>query len=203
MANKLKFNSNQRNRGIMRHIGTNTLETERLTLRRFTVDDAEDMYRNLCSDNRVNKFLTWDLHKSIDETIELMKTFEKRYENPARYCWAIVLKESNEVIGTIAAPTVKERIEAVEITYAIAFPFWGKGITAEGLKAVMAYLFKEVGVNRIEAGHDLNNPNSGKVMEKVGMQKEGVLRQAGRNNQGLFDLVMYSILRSDNNRVRN
>ena len=44
---------------------------------------------------------------------------------------------------------------------------------------------------------DANNPNSGKVMEKVGMKKEGVLRQAGRNNQGVFDLVMYSILREE------
>ena len=109
----------------------------------------------------------------------------------------IVNIETNEVIGTIAAPTVKERTETVEVTYAIAFSYWGKGIAAEALKAVISYLFDEVGVNRIEAGHDSNNPNSGKVMVKVGMKREGVLRQAGRNNQGLFDLVMYSLLRSD------
>ena len=181
----------------MRHSGTKTLETERLILRRFTVEDAEDMYQNRCSDSRVNKFLTWDVHKSIDETVELMKIFVERYENPARYCWAIVFKETNRVIGTIAAPTVKERTETVEVTYAIAFSYWGKGIAAEALKAVISYLFDEVGVNRIEAGHDSNNPNSGKVMVKVGMKREGVLRQAGRNNQGLFDLVMYSLLRSD------
>ena len=181
----------------MKHSGTKILKTERLILRRFTVDDADDMYRNLCSDSRVNKFLTWDLHKSIVETVELMRVFVERYENPARYCWAIVLKDTNEVIGTIAAPTVKERTETVEVTYAIAFSYWGKGIAAEALKAVISYLFDEVGVNRIEAGHDSNNPNSGKVMVKVGMKREGVLRQAGRNNQGLFDLVMYSLLRSD------
>jgi len=58
-------------------------------------------------------------------------------------------------------------------------------------------MFEEVQVNRIEAGFDANNPNSGRVMEKVGMQKEGILRQAGRNNQGLFDLVFYGILRED------
>ncbi len=63
--------------------------------------------------------------------------------------------------------------------------------------AVMDFLFHEVGVNRIEAGFDSNNPNSGKVMEKAGMRKEGVHRQGGRNNQGLFDLVVYAILRKD------
>lgn len=65
------------------------------------------------------------------------------------------------------------------------------------MKAVMNFLFDRVGVNRIEAGHDVRNPNSGKVMEKVGMRKEGVLRQAGRNNQGLFDLVFYAMLKQD------
>ena len=65
----------------MRHSGTKTLETERLILRRFTVEDAEDMYQNLCSDSRVNKFLTWDVHKSIDETVEvgIQKLKEKGY----------------------------------------------------------------------------------------------------------------------------
>ena len=181
----------------MNHCGTVELETERLLLRRFTLDDAQDMYRNLCSDARVNKFLTWELHRSVDDTKELMRSFVERYESPSRYCWAIVSKETNEVVGTIAAPTVKELTKTVEVTYAIAQDQWGKGITAEALKAVIAFLFDKVGVNRIEAGHDANNPNSGKVMEKVGMKKEGVLRQAGRNNQGVFDLVMYSILREE------
>ena len=67
----------------------------------------------------------------------------------------------------------------------------------EALAAVMDFLFDRVGVNRIEAGHDIRNPNSGKVMEKVGMRKEGIHRQAGRNNQGLFDLVFYAKLKQD------
>lgn len=71
------------------------------------------------------------------------------------------------------------------------------GIVPEALRAVMEFLFYKVGVNRIEAGFAINKPNSGKVMEKVGMCKEGVHRQAGRNNQGLFDLVLYAILRED------
>ena len=181
----------------MKHCGTKEINTERLLLRRFTVEDAGDMFRNLCSDSRVNEFLTWKLHDSINDTLELMKSFVERYNNLDRYCWAIVEKASNEVIGTVAAPTVKERTETVEVTYAIGHKWWGKGITAEALKAVIGFLFNEVGVNRIEAGHDVNNPNSGRVMEKAGMRKEGVLRQAGRNNRGLFDLAMYSILRED------
>ena len=85
----------------------------------------------------------------------------------------------------------------MEVTYAVGSAWWGKGYAPEALKAVMDFLFDRVGVNRIEAGHDVRNPNSGRVMEKVGMLKEGVLRQAGRNNQGLFDLVFYAMLKQD------
>ena len=181
----------------MNHCGTLPLETERLILRRFELSDAPAFYRNVCSDPKVNTYLTWKLHESPAETEALLEDFSRRYENLARYCWAIVLKETDEVIGTIAAPTVHELTECVEVTYAIGSAWWSKGYVPEALAAVMDFLFDRVGVNRIEAGHDIRNPNSGKVMQKAGMQKEGIHRQAGRNNQGLFDLVFYAKLKQD------
>lgn len=181
----------------MNHKGTQQIETNRLILRRFTISDAQDMYQNITSDLNVNKFLTWEIHRDISETRALLKAWEEKYRNPARYCWAVVLKESGEVVGNISAPTIKERSETVEVTYCLGSRWWGQGIIPEALKAVMKYLFTEVGVNRIEAGFDSNNPNSGRVMEKAGMIREGLLRQGGRNNQGLFDLVLYGILKKD------
>lgn len=182
---------------FMDHNGTIMLETERLILRRFELKDAEDMFKNVTSDPKVNKYLTWPIHKNIADTAQLLSEWNERYNDEERYCWAIVLKEINEVIGTIAAPTVKNRSETVEVTYCIGSLWWGHGIAAEGLQAIIDYLFDMVKVNRIEAGYDVNNPNSGRVMEKVGMKKEGLLRQGGRNNQGLFDMVLYAILRED------
>lgn len=181
----------------MNHQGTKTIETKRLILRPFTVEDANSFFQNVTSDSEVNRFLTWPLHEAVEDTKKLLAGWGERYENPERYCWAIVLMDSEEVIGTIAAPTVKNRVEAVEVTYCIGSKWWGQGIVPEALQSVMKFLFEEVQANRIEAGFDSNNPNSGRVMEKVGMQKEGILRQAGRNNQGLFDLVFYGILRED------
>ena len=67
----------------------------------------------------------------------------------------------------------------------------------EALRAVMDYLFDTAGINRITAGHDVNNPNSGRVMEKAGMRKEGILRCGGKNNQGICDVACYALLRSD------
>ena len=63
----------------------------------------------------------------------------------------------------------------------------------------MDYMFDEAEVNRLAAYHDVNNPNSGRVMQKAGMQYEGTHRQAGRNNQGICDMACYAILRSDRN----
>ena len=181
----------------MNHCGTIPLETERLILRRFRLSDAPDFFRNITSDPEVNRFLTWENLSSVAETEELLKDFINRYESPERYCWAIVVRETGEVIGTIAAPTVKNWTEALEVTYAVGKAWWGKGIATEALKAVMAFLFDRVGANRIEAGHDVNNPGSGRVMQKAGMRQEGIHRQAGRNNQGLFDLVFYAKLKQD------
>lgn len=75
--------------------------------------------------------------------------------------------------------------------------WWGRGIMPEALRAVTAFLFDEVGVNRVEATHDLNNPKSGRVMDKAGMKQEGILRQAGLNNQGICDKVVHAILKED------
>ena len=72
----------------------------------------------------------------------------------------------------------------------------------EALGAVINYLFKVVGMNRIEAKHDTNNPHSGCVMKKCGMEYEGTSRASDRNNQGICDTAKYAILRSDwDNRV--
>jgi len=181
----------------MKHQGTKEIETKRLLLRRFQLEDAEAFYQNVTSDSKVNKFLTWSLHKSVEETRELLTGWVERYENPERYCWAIVLKENDQLIGTIAAPTIKNRTETAEVTYCIGSAWWGRGIVTEALKEVIRYLFEEILVNRIEAGYDIKNPASGRVLEKVGMQKEGILRKAGKNNQGLFDLVFCAVLKED------
>ena len=69
---------------------------------------------------------------------------------------------------------------------------WGKGYTPEAATKVLDILFDEVGANCVYAGHDVNNPNSGRVMQKIGMKYEGILRQFGKNNQGIVDCARYS-----------
>ena len=181
----------------MQKLGTVTLETKRLILRRFTPDDAEEMYRNWASDPEVTRFLTWPCHSSPEASRAILVEWAAQYADGGVFQWAIVPKESPQVIGSIAAVKLDEEICSAEIGYCLSKAYWGQGLMPEALTAVMRFLFFDVGMNRIAACHDVNNPKSGRVMEKAGMKYEGTLRQAGRNNQGICDLVVRAALRSE------
>ncbi len=181
----------------MDHKGTVTLETERLQLRCFTEEDAESMYRNWASDPEVTKYLTWPPHADVNVTRQLLSSWSRRYEEKTYYNWAIVLKESGEPVGNISVLKLNDRTEAAYVVYCMGRQWWGREIMPEALYRVIAFLFCEVGVNRIAACHDADNPKSGRVMDKVGMKQEGILRQEGINNQGICDIVWHGVLRKE------
>ena len=181
----------------MNHLGTKTIETARLILRRFESSDAPAMYHNWASDPEVTKYMTWPTHESIAVSVMVLADWVSHYEEENYYQWAIVLKDLGQPIGSIAAVHMNERLEKVEIGYCIGRPWWHQGIMTEALNAVIDFFFEEVGANRVEACHDPNNLNSGKVMAICGMTYEGTQRQASRNNQGICDNSWYAILASD------
>ena len=181
----------------MNKIGTQRLETHRLILRRYRIEDAEDMFSNWASDPEVTKFLTWPTHSTVEVTRMLVNNWISRYDDGGYFNWAIEWKETGSVIGNIAVVKLNEQTEAADMGYCMSRAFWGRGIMPEALRAVMDYLFDTVGMSRIAACHDVNNPKSGRVMEKAGMKMEGILRGAGKNNIGICDEVWHAALRSD------
>ena len=181
----------------MKHLGTKDLETPRLILRRFTVEDAAAMYENWASDDDVTKFLTWPTHRSVDVSRMVLADWVAYYEKPDFYQWAIVLKELGQPIGSIGTVELDDRAQRAHIGYCIGKNWWHRGITPEALRAVQDYLFDEVGVNRVDSIHDPRNPNSGAVMRKCGMKYEGTLRQSDWNNQGICDACWYALLASE------
>ena len=100
-------------------------------------------------------------------------------------------------IGTISVVKVNEDIDSLELGWVIGKKYWGKGYTAEAATKMVDILFDQVGANCIYALHDMNNPNSGRVMQKIGMKYEGTLRQSCKNNQGIVDSARYSIIKTD------
>ena len=179
------------------HKGTQTIETTRLILRRFTTDDAEAMYRNWANDPEVARYMTWEPHADANETRELLADWVEAYEQANHYHWVIVLKESNQPLGSVGLAAINEGALSGEFGYSLSRAHWGKGIMPEALRAVLRYLFTEVGFYRLHAKHDTRNPKSGRVMEKCGMQYEGTLRGAYHNKNQFADCKQYAILRNE------
>lgn len=170
-----------------------TLETTRLQLRKMTTADATEVFENWANSEVVVKYLTWSPHSTIEVTKDYL-AFEEENRSEG---WGIVLKETSQLIGNIAVVEDKPKIKTKTMGYVLGENFWHQGYMSETLIKVIDFLFETTDVNRIEAEHDVSNPGSGRVMEKSGMVFEGVLRKAGFNNQGIVDVALYSILRSD------
>ena len=188
-------------RMFMTHLGTQELETARLLLRRFVLDDAQAMYENWASDPEVTQFLTWPAHSSVDVSRSVLAEWISNYNRADYYQWAIIPKDVNQPIGSIAVVSQDDRVCKAHIGYCIGRPWWHQGYMSESLQAVINYLFDSVGMLRLDSRHDPRNPNSGAVMRKCGMQYEGILRQSDWNNQGICDACWYSILAVD--RIEN
>lgn len=154
---------------------TESIETERLILRPFEMGDAQLMFDNWASDPEVNRFLTWPVHDSVDVTRHVIGL----WMNGEGQNWCMALKENNEAIGSIAVVDVQDDVP--EVGYCLSKKCWGKGYAPEALRAVIAWLFDH-GAKRVIAKHDLENPNSGRVMEKAGMAF--LENRMARNNLG-------------------
>lgn len=179
------------------HKGTQELITPRLRLRKYLLSDAEDMYKNYATDERVARFLTWKPYTNIEDIREfLLKTIDNYSHNI--YHWAIEIERN--MVGGISAMSVDEKNCSCEIGYCIGHDYWNKGITTEALSAVMTYLFNDVGMHRIMAKHDVDNPASGKVMKNCNMTLEGRLREHYLRHDGTHsDSLIYGILKNEFN----
>ena len=184
------------------HKGTREIETPRLLLRRAEIGDAQAMFDHWASDPEVTKYLTWPTHESVEVTRAVLESWVQSYENPRYYQWMIVPKDLGQPIGTISVVRQEELVAQAEVGYCIGRPWWHRGYTSEAMKAVMDFLFDEVGMERIEARHDPRNPHSGGVMRKCGMVYEGTARGADRNNQGVCDAARYALERRDREQDR-
>lgn len=178
----------------MLELGTKTLETERLILRKYKIEDAKEMYKNWGTDPKCNKYLPWELHENINQTKEIITDWISQYKED-KFKWAIELKNTNEIIGGIDVVKLNKKNNTCEIGYCIGSKFWNNGYTTEALKKVIEYLFLECDFYLIEAHHHKTNIASGKVMKKAGMIKETELRTRvlNRVTNKLENLVIYSI----------
>ena len=167
-----------------------TIETERLVLRKIIVDDAEDMYL-YASNEEVTKYVAWDTHSSLSDTIEFINSFLPQYDAP----WGIELKENGKFIGTVHFVWWQPKHNSAEIGYVLSNEYWGKGIITEAAQAIISYGFESMNLVRIQARCFLENEGSERVMEKLGMSFEGISRKVMYVNGEHKDLKVYSLLK--------
>lgn len=141
------------------------LETERLILRPITIDDAEAVYQ-WTSDERVTKYMSYPTHTYISQTKAwITSTFSDETE----WNWAFVLKNENRVIGTGSIGREKHSEDCWGIGYNFHYDCWHKGYCTEAMKAIINYAHNQLGVKKICGCHAVENPASGRVMEKCGL----------------------------------
>lgn len=183
----------------MIHKGTKTIETERTILRPFKTTDAQPMFSNWASDDEVNRYMTSISLTDPSQAEKAIGNWKVRYDNIEFYHWNITLKAEEDVksAGFVCVVANDNDAQKAEIGYCIGKKWWNCGYMTEAVSAVTKYLIDELGYNRVEVQHDTDNPASGKVAQKCGMQYEGTLRQFMNNKGKLCDIAVYSVLAGD------
>jgi len=170
------------------------LKTDRLVLRKVSLDDIDDMYE-YAKDADLTKYLTWSPHPDKAYTFEYVSYLQSRYKSGDFFDWAVVL--DGKMIGTCGFTRFNFQHNVGEIGYVINPDYHGRGIATEAVKEVIRFGFENLSLNRIECRFMIENSASRRVMEKNGMTFEGMLRQ-GMLVKGVYrDIGVCSILRSE------
>ncbi len=180
--------------GIFSHLPT--IETERLILRPMRMRDAQDLFA-YARDPQVSRHVLWHAHQSIPESRQYLRAARRQYRRGQPCSWAITLRESGRMIGTIGFMWINFEYKSAEVGYSLSREYWNRGIMTEALRRVVAFGFEEMRLNRIEAQHEVDNPASGRVMLHAGMRYEGTLRQRLKNKGKYVDVALYAILKND------
>jgi ribosomal-protein-alanine N-acetyltransferase len=150
------------------------IETERLLLRVPTLTDARSIFTAYSQDAEVTRYLTWRPHESIRQTELFVAKCIVAWEGAARFPWAIVLKSEDRLVGMI-----EMRLDhfKADIGYGLAGAYWRQGIMTEAVRQVVDWALSQQEIYRVWALCDVDNRASARVLEKVGMQHEGILRR--------------------------
>ncbi len=151
-----------------------TLKTERLRLRKAKLSDAEAIFRQYAKDPEVTKYVSWRAHRSLEETREYMRMCLLAWDVGKAFHWVIETQEDKQVIGMIIARVSAEKWE---LGFVLARAYWGRGYMTEAVKALIAWALKQKEIFRVWAVCDIDNKASARVMEKAGMQREGLLNR--------------------------
>jgi ribosomal-protein-alanine N-acetyltransferase len=172
------------------------LETDRLVLRRMTLNDAEAVFA-YASDPEVTRYVLWDTHRSIQDSRAFLELAISKYDGGGEPDWGIVYKGDHRFVGTCGIVSWEPDHARAEIGYTLSRDYWGRGLAPEAVRAMIYFGFGRMDLNRIEARCIAENTASARVMQKAGMTREGKLRQREFIKGAYRDMELYSILKSE------
>ncbi len=182
---------------MLTHIGTHTIETERLILRRFEYSDNETILKNWIADEKIQSLYSEPVYTTTEEVKELLDKYICSYKKDDYYRWAIIEKDTEECIGQIAYFLVDSKNRFAEIEYCIGADFQCKGYATEATKAVIAYGFDKINLHKVQICTKTINAPSKRVIEKCGFTYEGTLRDYFYMNGTYVGRLFFSMLKSE------
>lgn len=177
----------------MRFAEFRCLETPRLNLRQLQMEDIYEYYERLFGDADVARFMLFEPHQDISESMADLEEKLAAYEEGKFYCWAVAEKEDDSLIGLIRLVRLDEASDTCSFVYMLGCNYWNRGYGTEMLKAVIRFAFEELDVERIVADHMEKNAASGAVMRKAGMTH--IATDAGKYEKfgTVQDAIVYEI----------
>jgi RimJ/RimL family protein N-acetyltransferase len=167
------------------------IETARLILRDFKLEDLDDYHQQIYSDPEVTRFLPGGKPRPIDGTKAVLDFSIDHAEQHGFTLWAVLNKMTQQFIGHCGLVYLHESPD-VELAYAFGKAFWGKGIASEAARACLRYGFETPGLDHILALAETDNLASQRVMQKIGMQHQGTTDRYYNH-----PLVLYLLNRAD------
>lgn len=177
----------------MRFAEFKPLETERLLLRKLQLGDVYEYYERLFGDADVSRYMLFEPHQTILESLESVQRKLARYEEENYYCWGVELKEEAGLMGLVELLRFDEQAQSCSFVYMLGCNYWNQGYGTEMLKAVFQFAFDELEVERIVADHMTENMASGRVMEKAGMKHIGTETGKYEKLGTRYDAEVYEI----------
>ena len=151
-----------------------TWETERLAARPPRCQDAQVIFDRYASDAAVAKYMTWRPHVDARETARFLERCEAAWADGSAYPWSLWVKADGEFAGFLEA---RVRGTAMDVGYALSRRYWRQGLMSEALGALIQWALSQPEIHRVWATCDIENVASARLLEKVGMQQEGILRR--------------------------
>lgn len=179
------------------HCGTQSIETDRLILRKFKYEDNQDMLDYWVSDPKVQFLYSEPVYTTYNEVKKLLDIYISSYDNMDYYRWAIIEKDSGLCIGQIAFFLIDLKNHFGEIEYCIGSKFQKRGYGTEAIKGILDFGFNQINLHKVQVCHKENNLASKALIKKCNFTYEGTLRDYFCIDYEYIDRLYYSMLKKE------